>query len=101
MRSKGKLILYAQLHTAERLPWRPHQLKEYLSGHLNKEAAWKFIVRAGVAELQQEAERQASGTATADTEGCSASCPWCPHPVESVVHFLGTHLMRGPSFGRQ
>ena len=53
----------------------------YLRGLLSHAVALKFKLRAGVAELQLEASRRSDG-------GCSASCPVCPEPVESVVHFL-------------
>ena len=75
------------LHTAERQPRRPHQLKEYLCGHLSKEAAWKFKLSAGVVELQQEAERQATGQSSLHSQ-CTASCPECSAPPEPVMHFL-------------
>ena len=81
MRQLSKLNLYAQLHKAERQPARPYQLKMYLRGLLSHAVALKFKLRAGVAELQLEASRRSDG-------GCSASCPVCPEPVESVVHFL-------------
>ena len=81
MRQLSKLNLYAQLHKAERQPARPYQLKMYLRGLLSHAVALKFKLRAGVAELQLEASRRSDG-------GCSASCPVCPEPVESVMHFL-------------
>ena len=81
MREMSKLSLYAQLHAAERQAKRPYKLKKYLSGCLSKAVALKFKLRAGVAELQQEAARRSEGQ-------CPASCPVCPEPVESVVHFL-------------
>ena len=97
MRQKTKLTTYSDIFDLESTLFPPaggrHALQElcpFLQGTLSQAKRFKFLLRAGMAELRSELGRRSQGTSSSSGSQAPTDCPFCPGVEETCTHFVAS-----------